>query len=68
MRPLISIRQAAKLLRVAPPTIKAMVQQGVLEGFRTPGGKRLYITLASVQRLLSGKEPPHAGGRGDDGA
>lgn len=61
-RPFVSVRQAAKLLHLAPATIKGLVRQGVLEGFQAPGGKRLYITLASVQRLLLGKEePPRAG-------
>jgi len=61
-RPFVSVRQAAKLLHLAPPTVKSLVQQGVLEGYQVPGGKRLYITLASVQRLLLGKEEPPRGG------
>jgi excisionase family DNA binding protein len=45
-----SVSEAATLLGVSTPTLKRMVQEGTLNGFRTPGG-HLRVTAESIEAM-----------------
>ena len=50
-----SVSEAASLLGVSIPTLKRMVADGQIEGFRTPGG-HLRILSESIQELREGRK------------
>lgn len=61
--PSMSTLDAAKRLGVTVPTIQRWLDQGVLRGWKTPGGHR-RIALSSVQSYIDSRMArPHAAGR-----
>ena len=55
--PSISTLAAAKRLGVAVPTVQRWLDQGVLRGWKTPGGHR-RIELSSVQAYIASRVDP----------
>lgn len=63
--PSMSTLDAAKRLGVTVPTIQRWLDQGVLRGWKTPGGHR-RIAQSSVQSYIDTRmAPPTAAGRGE---
>lgn len=52
--------EAADLLGVTRDTIRRYVDQGLLEGIKTPGGQR-RIDRQSIQQILTPDTPKAAG-------
>jgi excisionase family DNA binding protein len=55
---LLTAREARDLLRVSPATLRAMLDRGELEGFRS--GRITRVMAASVERLVGrplGRDP-----------
>lgn len=57
MRPFLSLRQAARLLRLSDESVKRLIQGGLLEAHHLPGRRRYYISTRSLARLLEEKTP-----------
>lgn len=50
MEALLTVREASRVLRISPPTVRRLLTKGELRGFRV--GKVIRLERGSVERLL----------------